>query len=206
MRYTPLHHAHVDGGARMVDFAGWEMPINYGSQIDEHHAVRRDAGMFDVSHMCPVEIRGPQARAYLANLLANDVAKLTKRGKALYSCMLDDDGGIIDDLICYFMADDHFRVVVNAGTREKDLEWMTSQRGSFDVEVDAMQSYGMIAVQGPKARQRVLDLMVAELHEIAESLEPFNAAPCGDLFVARTGYTGEDGFEIITPAEAARPL
>ena len=206
MRYTPLHHAHVDGGARMVDFAGWEMPINYGSQIDEHHAVRQDSGMFDVSHMCPVEIRGPEARAYLSRLLANDVAKLATRGKALYTCMLNDEGGIIDDLICYHLSDDHFRVVVNAGTREKDLEWMASQAAEFDVDVAAMEDYGMIAVQGPRARERVLDLMAPELREIAEALEPFNAAQCGDLYVARTGYTGEDGFEVITPERGARPM
>jgi len=206
MRYTPLHHAHLDVGARMVDFAGWEMPINYGSQIEEHHAVRRAAGMFDVSHMCPVEVRGPQARHFLQRLLANDIGKLKIPGHALYSCMLDEEGGIVDDLICYYLADDHFRVVVNAGTREKDLEWMVAQSEPFDVEVSPMEDYGMVAVQGPEARERVLDLLAPELRQAAESLEPFHAAPCGELFVARTGYTGEDGFEIIVPAGGARPL
>ena len=206
MRQTPLYQAHVDCGARMVDFAGWEMPINYGSQIDEHHAVRRNAGMFDVSHMCPVEVRGPQAGDYLKHLLANDISRLTARGKALYSCMLRDDGGIIDDLICYYLADDHYRVVVNAGTRDKDLEWMTSRCADFDVGVSAMQDYAMLAVQGPQARNRVLGLLAEDVREDAQSLEPFNAAQCGDLFIARTGYTGEDGFEIIVPASDARPL
>lgn len=206
MRRTPLYKAHLDEGARMVDFAGWQMPINYGSQIDEHHAVRRDAGMFDVSHMCPVDITGAQAGDYLRRLLANDVDKLQAPGKALYTCMLDDNGGIIDDLICYFLSDTHYRVVVNAGTREKDLAWMREQTDDFDVEVAAMQDYAMLAVQGPKARERFTGLLSPDLQETAESLVPFSAAECGDLFVARTGYTGEDGFEVICPAGGARPL
>lgn len=206
MRTTPLHQAHVDAGARMVDFAGWDMPINYGSQIDEHHAVRRAAGMFDVSHMCPVDIRGAQARAFLTHLLANDVGKLTLEGKALYSCMLNEQGGVIDDLICYYLGEEHFRLVVNAGTREKDLAWLQSQAGAFEVEVLAMEAYGMIAVQGPQAREKFLGLLAPELTETAAALEPFNAAQVGDLFVARTGYTGEDGFEIICPEAGARPL
>lgn len=206
MRQTPLYQAHVDAGARLVDFAGWEMPINYGSQIDEHHAVRQASGMFDVSHMCPVEVRGPQSRSLLLKLLANDVGKLTEPGKALYSCMLNDNGRIIDDLICYYLAEDHFRVVVNAGTREKDLAWMKSCAADFDAEVEGMSDYGMIAVQGPEARGRMLDLMSPDLRPGAEALEPFYAAQCGDLFIARTGYTGEDGFEVIAPAAGARPL
>ncbi len=206
MRRTPLYQAHLDAGARMVDFAGWEMPINYGSQIDEHHAVRREAGMFDVSHMCPVEVRGPQAREYLLKLLANDIGKLAIPGKALYSCMLNPEGGVIDDLICYHLAADHYRVVVNAATREKDLEWMTTQSDGYDVDVVAMQEYGMLAVQGPLARDRALGLLAPDLRDIAESLESFSAAQCGDLFVARTGYTGEDGFEIIAPESGSRPL
>ena len=206
MRQTPLHQAHLDAGARMVDFAGWDMPINYGSQIDEHHVVRREAGMFDVSHMCPVEVIGPQARPFLSRLFANDVAKLAESGKALYSCMLDERGGVIDDLICYYLAEDHFRVVVNAGTREKDLAWMTRQADAFDVEVAAMQDYAMIAVQGPEARSRMVGLLPEADRDSAESLKPFNAAQCGDLFVARTGYTGEDGFEIIVPAASSISL
>ena len=206
MRQTPLYQAHLDAGARMVDFAGWQMPINYGSQIDEHHAVRRAAGMFDVSHMCPVEVKGPQAREFLLYLLANDIGKLTTPGKALYSCMLNHDGGIIDDLICYHLDGEHYRVVVNAGTRGKDLEWMKAQSQEFDVDVSPMQAYGMVAVQGPQARDKALSLLEPDLRDTAAALEPFNAAQCGDLFVARTGYTGEDGFEIIAPEAGARPL
>lgn len=203
MRHTPLYQAHLDAGARMVDFAGWEMPINYGSQIEEHHAVRRGAGMFDVSHMCPVEVRGPQARAFLQELFANDVGKLTTPGKALYSCMLNEDGGIIDDLICYFLAEDHIRVVVNAGTREKDLDWMIARSGPWDVEVAAMENYAMLAVQGPEARGRFAEFLAPEARGTVNNLVPFQAAQCGGLFVARTGYTGEDGFEIIAPTAAA---
>lgn len=206
MRRTPLYKAHLDAGARMVDFAGWEMPINYGSQIDEHHAVRRDAGMFDVSHMCPVDITGVQAMDYLRRLLANDVDKLQAPGKALYTCMLDDNGGIIDDLICYFLSGTHYRVVVNAGTREKDQAWMREQAAGFDVEVTPMEDYAILAVQGPKARTRVIGLLAPDLKEAAESLVPFSATECGNLFVARTGYTGEDGFEVIVAAEGAKPL
>lgn len=206
MLRTPLYKAHLDAGAKMVDFAGWEMPINYGSQIDEHHAVRRDAGMFDVSHMCPVEITGAQAKDYLRRLLANDVAKLQDPGRALYSCMLNDDGGIVDDLICYHLSDRHYRVVVNAGTRETDLQWMRKQTGGFDVDVSALDEHAILAVQGPNARERVFGLLAPDLKEAAESLVPFSAAICGDLFVARTGYTGEDGFEIIVAAQGAKPL
>jgi len=210
MRHTPLYQAHLDAGARMVEFAGWAMPIHYGSQIDEHHAVRRGSGMFDVSHMCPVEVRGPQARAYLLRLLANDVGKLQSRGKALYSCMLNGDGGIIDDLICYRLADDHFRVVVNAGARDNALDWMAINSEEFDADVVAMRDYGMIAVQGPEARGKVTVLLAPEHRGTADELEPFSAAqvaaPGGELFVARTGYTGEDGFEIIAPEAATRPL
>ena len=124
---TPLYDTHVAAGARMVDFGGWDMPVNYGSQIDEHHAVRRDAGMFDVSHMCVLDLTGSRIREFLRSLLANDVAKLKTPGKALYSCMLNERGGVIDDLIVYFMTESWFRMVVNAGTRDKDIVWIRRQ-------------------------------------------------------------------------------
>ncbi|HEX9208258.1 MAG TPA: hypothetical protein VF851_08475, partial [Steroidobacteraceae bacterium] len=133
---TPLFDVHVAAGARMVDFGGWDMPVNYGSQIEEHHAVRRDAGMFDVSHMCVVDLRGARVRDYLRRLLANDVARLTQPGKALYSCMLRDNGGVIDDLIVYYLDDQWYRMVVNAGTRDKDLEWLRAHAGAFEVSVE----------------------------------------------------------------------
>lgn len=203
---TVLNAVHREMGARMVPFGGWDMPVNYGSQIDEHHAVRRDAGMFDVCHMTVVDLRGGRTRAFLSYLLANDVAKLQTPGKALYSCMLKPDGGIIDDLIVYFMADDWFRMVVNAGTTEKDIAWMQEQASAFDVEVAPRFDLGMIAVQGPKARDKALGLMKPELAKAAAELKPFNAATDGHWFVGRTGYTGEDGFEIVLPEDETEQL
>src|SRR5215831_5547396 len=152
---TPLYETHVQAGARMVDFGGFDMPVNYGSQIEEHHAVRRDAGMFDVSHMCIIDLHSPHVREFLRFLLANDVAKLTQPGKALYSCMLNERGGVIDDLIVYFQRDDWFRMVVNAGTQEKDIAWIKKHALAFNVEVKVRKDLAMIAVQGPNARAKV---------------------------------------------------
>ena len=204
---TPLYETHVASNARIVDFGGWDMPLHYGSQIEEHHAVRRDAGMFDVSHMRPVDIRGAGARAYLRQLVANNVDKLTQSGKALYSCMLNDAGGVIDDLIIYFLRDDRFRVVVNASTADKDLAWMEKVRsaGGFDVTITPRRDLAMIAVQGPNARMKFWQVR-PHARAATESLAPFFAAEVGDLFVARTGYTGEDGFEVMVPADEAARL
>jgi aminomethyltransferase len=208
---TVLNETHRALGARMVDFGGWDMPINYGSQIEEHHAVRRDAGMFDVSHMTVVDLHGARARDFLRHLLANSIDKLKLHGKALYSCMLDEHGGVIDDLIVYYLGEEFFRLVVNAGTRAKDLAWIERQAQAFEVQVKERPEFAMIAVQGPAARSKVLGL----LHEVdrarIEKLGKFAAAaaqgPHGmPLFVARTGYTGEDGFEIIVPSEHAVAL
>ena len=202
-KHTPLYESHLAAGARMVDFGGWDMPVNYGSQIDEHHAVRRDAGMFDVSHMTVLDLEGTRVREFLQKLLANDVAKLKERGKALYSCMLDEEAGIIDDLIVYFMRDDWFRMVVNAATHDKDLAWITKQAAPFGVKLTE-RDLAMLAVQGPNARERAASVLPAALREPALALKPFSAADGEGLFVARTGYTGEDGFEIMIPvAEAA---
>ncbi len=198
---TPLHAAHLDAGARMVDFGGWDMPINYGSQIEEHHAVRRDAGMFDVSHMTIVDLEGDRVRAFLSLLLANDVAKLQVSGKALYTCMLREDGGVIDDLIVYFMNEAWFRLVVNAATREKDLAWIREQAAAFDVAVTERDDLAMIAVQGPKARELAAPLCGDP--EAALVLKPFSARMDDEWFIARTGYTGEDGFELALPAAEA---
>ncbi|MDE2157148.1 MAG: glycine cleavage system protein T [Xanthomonadaceae bacterium] len=242
---TVLNATHRALGARMVDFGGWDMPINYGSQIEEHHAVRRDAGMFDVSHMTVIDLHGARTREFLRHLLANSVDKLKVHGKALYSCMLNEQGGVIDDLIVYYLGEEFFRLVVNAATRAKDLAWIGQQAQAFDVqgstsvaggrkpgatdvqgstsvaggrkpgatgvEVKERPDFAMIAVQGPNARGKVIGL----LHEVDQSriekLGKFSAAaaqgPHGmPLFVARTGYTGEDGFEIIVPAEHAVAL
>jgi aminomethyltransferase len=201
---TPLNALHRELGARMVDFGGWDMPINYGSQIEEHHQVRSDAGMFDVSHMCVVDLHGEHCRSFLRHLLANDVAKLRISGKALYTCMLREDGGILDDLIAYYIAEDYFRLVVNAATREKDLAWIEGQARGFGVHMRERRDLAMVAVQGPNARARVLDLIGDSADSAAVGkLGRFSARACGDLFIARTGYTGEDGFEVILPNELA---
>ena len=205
-KHTPLYKAHIDAGARMVDFGGWEMPINYGSQIEEHHRVRQAAGMFDVSHMTVVDILGSQARHFLSYLLANDVAKLQTPGRAFYTCMLNEKGGVIDDLITYFMDESNFRMVVNAATHDKDMAWITLQARAFDVEVKERPELAMIAVQGPEARAAVLALLPESDALVAAELKPFNAGQFGDLFIARTGYTGEDGFEISLPADSAVAL
>jgi len=192
----------------MVDFGGWDMPVNYGSQIEEHHAVRRDAGVFDVSHMCVIDARGARVREFLAKLVANDVAKLKSSGKALYSCMLNDAGGVIDDLIIYYLPkevgdESFFRIVVNAGTRDKDLAWMRQVAAPFGVQLTERTDLAMLAVQGPHARAKVAELLPAEHRAAAMGLDVFVGKQLGAWFVARTGYTGEDGFEIMLPAADA---
>ena len=200
---TILNDAHRELGARMVDFGGWDMPVNYGSQIDEHHYVRKSVGMFDVSHMTVVDINGLQAKSFLQYLLANDVEKLTRQGKALYSCMLNETAGIIDDLIVYYLDDENYRLVVNASTRDKDLAWIEKQAEPFDVTVSERPQLAMIAVQGPKARQKVCPLLPERLGLSAAEIKPFSACWFGEWFVGRTGYTGEDGFEIMLPEDKA---
>jgi aminomethyltransferase len=204
---TPLYEAHAASGAKLVDFGGWEMPLNYGSQIEEHHAVRRDAGMFDVSHMRPVDLEGADAREFLRVLIANNIDKLTQPGKALYSCMLNDAGGVVDDLIVYFMRDDAFRVVVNASTADKDITWMRQVAATRELKVHITPRHDLaiIAVQGPNARAKFWQARPAS-RAVTEKLAAFFAAEVDDLFVARTGYTGEDGFEVILPAHHASQL
>jgi aminomethyltransferase len=200
---TPLYDAHIEAGARLVDFGGWDMPLHYGSQLDEHHTVRREAGAFDVSHMTVVDVTGSGASDFLRRLFANDVARLKDAGKALYSCMLNDEGGVVDDLITYFLGPDRYRVVVNAATREKDLAWISQQAASFDVDIAEKPELAMIAVQGPAARERASTVIDDEWREQALALKPFYALEAGDIFIARTGYTGEDGWEIVIPGDQA---
>ena len=207
-RKTILNDSHRALGAKMVDFGGWDMPINYGSQIEEHHAVRRDAGMFDVSHMTVVDLHGARVREFLRRLLANSVDKLKVQGKALYTCMLDGQGGVIDDLIVYHLGDDFQRLVVNAGTRDKDLAWIKAQAEGFDIDVRVRDDLAMIAVQGPQARDRVIGLLHADDRAAIAKLGRFasrdvRSADGAPLFIARTGYTGEDGFEVALPEEHA---
>ncbi|HCG80331.1 MAG TPA: glycine cleavage system aminomethyltransferase GcvT [Oceanospirillales bacterium] len=198
---TPLYDCHLDAGGKIVDFGGWDMPIHYGSQIQEHNAVREAAGMFDVSHMTIVDVRGPDAKAYLQKLLANDVDKLKETGKALYTGMLNNDGGVIDDLIVYRM-DGWFRTVVNCATREKDLEWMTAHTKGFDISLTERPEMAMVAVQGPEALGMVQKVR-PEAAELIDGLKIFQGLPQHGWFYARTGYTGEDGLEIMIPKEDA---
>jgi aminomethyltransferase len=207
---TVLNSAHRAQGARMVDFGGYDMPLHYGSQIDEHHAVRSDAGMFDVSHMRVVDLHGVP-RAFLRYALANDVAKLTTPGKALYSCLLRDDGRVLDDLIVYFLREDFFRLVVNAATADKDVAWLRALAAKHapDLRIEPRDDLAMIAVQGPNAREKVWRALRGS-EAATRELKPFHAAsfatPCGEVFAARTGYTGEDGFELIVPAGEAEAI
>lgn len=204
LKQTPLNAAHRAMGARMVDFGGWDMPLHYGSQVEEHHQVRRECGVFDVSHMCVVDVSGEQAQAYLQRLLANDVARLQTPGKALYSAMLNEQGGVIDDLIVYLTGSSSpapgYRLVLNAGTRDKDLAWMHAQTAEFAVEVRERRDLAVLAIQGPKARARVAELVTQARAALIHELKPFQGLPEGDWFIARTGYTGEDGLEIVLPA------
>jgi aminomethyltransferase len=202
-RQTPLYRLHQELGARIVDFGGWDMPVQYGSQIGEHHAVRRAAGVFDVSHMCVVDLRGAGVRPLLQSLLANDVAKLRAPGKAFYSCMLNERGGVVDDLIAYYLNDYWYRLVVNAGTRDKDLAWIRAH--AADVEVTERSDLGMLAIQGPEARAKAAQLLAPADAAAALALGSFVGRELSGWFVGRTGYTGEDGFEIMMPASDAVP-
>ena len=203
---TVLYDKHIEYGGKIVDFAGWQMPVNYGSQIDEHHQVRQDAGMFDVSHMTVIDLTGEGVKPFLQVLLANDVARLKQPGKALYSCMLNHDGGVIDDLIVYFMRDDWYRMVVNAATRDKDLAWIDEQSAGYDVEINERSDLAMIAVQGPHAREKAIEALPVDVVEAVSGLARFFGCGCGEWFVGRTGYTGEDGFEIMLPGTEAPAL
>lgn len=194
---TALFNAHQDAGAKIVDFGGWDMPLHYGSQIEEHHIVRRSAGMFDVSHMTVVDVQGPDSEAYLRYLLANDVAKLKVDGKALYSGMLNEQGCVLDDLIVYRMPKD-FRVVVNCGTREKDLAWMLKQAQSFDVQINERADLAMIAIQGPDALAAVKKAR-PDSASLIDQLAVFQGLEQGAWMFCRTGYTGEDGLEVMLP-------
>ena len=209
-KQTPLYALHRAAGARMVDFGGWDMPVNYGSQIDEHHAVRTDAGMFDVSHMRVVDLEGAGARDFLRYLLANNVDRLKSPGKALYSCLLKPDGTVLDDLIVYLLADDFFRIIVNAGTADNDIAWFRERLAerSPGVKLTPRADLAIIAVQGPNAA-RYLPQALPSASSAVSSLKPFNAMLIdgpGELMIARTGYTGEDGFEVVLPVSEAPEL
>lgn len=199
---TPLFDLHLALGAKMVDFGGWDMPLHYGSQVEEHHQVRRDCGVFDVSHMRVIDVIGSQANAWLRYMLANDVNRLKSAGRALYSAMLDVGGRIIDDMIVY-LTTAGYRLVVNAATGAKDLAWMQSHLTGFDVEVIPRDEMSMLAIQGPQARNRIAELVTSSRAELIRRLKPFEGHDEREWFIARTGYTGEDGLEIMLPAEQA---
>ncbi|CAM3426483.1 glycine cleavage system aminomethyltransferase GcvT [Parendozoicomonas haliclonae] len=202
---TSLFNVHETSGGKLVDFGGWDMPLHYGSQLEEHHAVRQKAGMFDVSHMTALDVKGPQARDYLRYLLANDVDRLGFDGKALYSGMLNHDGGVIDDLIVYRMAWG-YRVVVNCATREKDLAWMNQQVEGFDVTLEEQPDVAMVAVQGPAARELAANALSSAKAAVIRDLKIFEGQECEGWLIARTGYTGEDGLEITLPNNEAEAL
>jgi len=206
-RITPLHAAHRAAGAKMVPFAGWDMPLHYGSQVEEHHRVRRDAGMFDVSHMLAMDVLGSPAFEFLRSALANDVAKLRAPGKALYTCMLNPEGGVLDDLIVYFLAPARYRIVVNAGTAERDIAWLAEHngRGAQRVELTPRRDLALLAVQGPNAREKTWRAL-PRIRSTTERLSSFEAAEIDGMVVARTGYTGEDGFELMLDAGRAEEV
>jgi len=199
---TPLYDLHLALGAKMVDFGGWDMPLHYGSQVEEHHEVRRDCGVFDVSHMTVIDVTGVQAKAWLQHLLANDVERLHRTGRALYSTMLNERGGIVDDMIVYRL-DDAYRLVFNASTRDQDQAWMNAQLGAFDVQMHERAELAMLAIQGPQARHKIAELVTQSRATLIQQLKPFEGAIDGNWFIARTGYTGEDGLEICLPANQA---
>jgi aminomethyltransferase len=205
---TVLNPEHRRLGARMTDFGGWEMPLHYGSQIEEHHAVRRGCGIFDISHMQAADLSGADAKPFLRRILANDVAKLTVAGKALYSCLLNAKGGVIDDLIVYRLGEgaDRYRLVLNAATAPSDLDWLQyhiTECGAL-ATLTPRRDLAMIALQGPASQATLTQAWPeTEAEAVIADLRPFNAVQHGELFLARTGYTGEDGFEILMPADKA---
>ncbi len=201
-KQTALFQEHVEAGGKIVDFAGWQLPINYGSQIREHNAVRESCGVFDVSHMTVIDVTGSEAIDFLRVVLANDVEKLEQAGEALYSVMLNERAGIIDDLIAY-RRESGYRIVVNAATRARVVDWLAGVVPRFDVALSERPELAMLAVQGPEAIGKVVELFDAP--DIAE-LAAFTTLELGAAMIARTGYTGEDGVEIILPGEEAVTL
>lgn len=199
---TPLYDCHLKANAKMVDFAGWDMPLHYGSQIQEHKVVRESAGVFDVSHMTIVDLHGQDVAAYLHRLVANNIDRLTP-GKALYTCMLNEAGGVIDDLIVYKVDDTFYRLVVNSGTRDKDLAWLNQQLNGFQLTLTERTDLAMLAVQGPDVSQKISAIFPSDQVQAIKALKSFHAHSFDDWFVARTGYTGEEGFEIILPVNSA---
>lgn len=202
LQKTALFSAHVTASAKRVDFAGWEMPLHYGSQLEEHHRVRREAGVFDVSHMLALDVEGEECGPFLQRVLANDIARLDTVGRALYSCLLNEQGGIIDDLIVYRLGQNFFRLILNAGSADNDLRHLTQEARPFSVTLTPRRDLAMLAIQGPQAVSRTEPLLPTAVGPVA-TLRPFHSRCTGDWMVARTGYTGEDGLEVLLPAAEA---
>lgn len=200
LAHTPLYANHLALNAHMVDFHGWEMPLHYGSQLDEHHAVRTQAGMFDVSHMTIVDILGAGGRQFLKRLLVSDVDRLAHKGKALYTCMCNEHGGIIDDLIVYQRQSDSYRLILNSATRDRDLAWIQAKGEDFAIGLQQRTDLAILAVQGPDAINKIIQVTTPAQADAISTLTPFESVEIDDFFFARTGYTGEDGLEIIMPA------
>lgn len=207
LRTSPLHAAHLAVGARMTALSGWEMPADYGDAIAEHQAVRQAAGVFDVSHLVTLEISGAGATPFLRELLANDVATLKRPGSTLYSCLLDDDGCILDDLIVHRISDGEFRLVANAGNAERDVRWMRQRiaQSGANVSLGTRNDLALFAIQGPQAIDRAMRA-VPELNTSRGIPAPFLAVRLSDLFIARTGFTGEDGLEVGVPIYRAEAM
>ncbi len=203
---TPLHASHLALGARLVDFHGWEMPLHYGSQMEEHHVVRQHAGMFDVSHMTVVDVLGAGGRQFLRKLLTNDVDILEHTGRALYSCMCNEHGGIIDDLIVYQRSPDNYRLVLNSATRTRDLAWIREKIKGFSAGLQERTELSMLAVQGPEAIKKTLTILSPAQADAISTLTSFECVDVDSWFFARTGYTGEDGLEIILPQDEIASL
>lgn len=207
LKRTPLFPEHESLNARIVDFGGWALPVNYGSQVDEHNAVRNACGMFDVSHMTVSDLSGDKTEQLLSYLLANDITKLQGHdGKALYSCMLNETGGVIDDLIVYRINQQHFRLVTNASTRDKDLKWINEHAQAFSVEVKERPELALVAVQGPQALSMCQQHLPPELAKLSGRLKRFHGSFVEQEFIGRTGYTGEDGVELIVSAKMATQI
>lgn len=205
-QHTILYDLHRELGGRMVEFAGWDLPLHFGSQLEEHRAVRRNAGMFDVSHMAIFDLAGPEVGVFLRQLLANDIARMRDDDRGLYTCLLNEAGGVIDDAIVFRRTGGRYRLVSNAATRERVAAWIARQVASFAVELKPRPDLAILAVQGPEARRRAVDCLPPELRELAAALASFGCAEAGDWFVARTGYTGENGYETILPQDNAPGL
>ena len=204
MKHTPLYEQQKQQSAiRWANFHGWEMPLDYGSQIAEHHAVRRDVGVFDVSHMAIVDLLGPGGRQLLRYGLSNDVDRLRQQGSAMYTCMLNPQGGIIDDLLVYYRSVDNYRLVMNAANRQRDLAWLRHCAEGLSVGIQEHHDLAMLAIQGPHSISKAQALLWPKQQGLFDDLSQFAFIERKDWFIARTGYTGELGLELMLPKEQA---